>query len=1571
MFSSGEKEKFSEAEIKEVNSIQFGLFSPEEIEKMAVCKISLDENGNPNISNINDRRMGPIDYNKFNKTKCSTCNCDLYDCPGHFGYIHLEMPVYHVGYIKDCAKLLNCICCKCGEILIDNYEQYKKTTKIKDPKIRQSKIYNLCKNILFCSKKIPKEENLNKEEKEFYQKGCETEQFKYKVDNLKIIMEKKKKTQNPNLNNITEVKRISPIEVIEIFDKISDNNLNLLGFNPQIINPKWMIIQNLAVCPPLIRPSVSVSSLISQDDLTHQYIQILKANNKLKRELDRGAILAILQNNFDILQSNVTSLINNDIISNRALKNGIPIKSLTNRLKGKEGRIRGNLMGKRVDFSARSVISPDPNLQVDQIGVPLQIAMNLTFPEVVRINKIKNDDKSKVLEVTNKDKLYKLINNGCDKYPGATTIIKKNGKFIDLKRCKDKSFINLQNGDIVLRHMLDGDYVVFNRQPSLHKMSMMGHRIKILPYSSFRLNLSVTTPYNADFDGDEMNLHFPQSLEAVSEAKSIMHVSNQIVSPQSNSPVMGIVQDTLIGCKIFTARDNFLTHEQVMNLLIWIDGFDLTKMPQPCIIKPKKLWSGKQIFSLIFPENLDYPENKKDISDNLNLLDNYVEIRKGELITGIINKKTVGTSDKGIINSIWKNVNEKKEGEEDISPSLRAMKFLGNCQKLINNFLLLTGWTIGISDIICDKETTIKNKEILTEMKKNINDYLEQAQLGTLKSKPGKNMVDSFELKANDELNNASNKAGIFVRDSLSEKNHFKNMVSAGSKGKLTNISQIMAFLGQQNVNGKRIPFNFNKRTLPHYLKDDYSPESRGFVESSFIKGLNPQEFFFHAMGGRVGIIDTSIKTAETGYIERRLIKSLEDLMVRYDETVRNSQGEIIQFLYGEDGIAGEYIERQEFETLKMDDETLSKNFKFFENIGENISFDDFDKYMEKKVIEVLKKIKLTDLKSRLDDEFEIIKNDRNYTRKNILTSIDNSIYIPVNINEIIAKYKSEYNINKFSKSDLNPIEVLDKVKQLKDDLKKIIFHNDNHINIDDSSSSLMLFYMVLNYSLSTKNIIMNHRLNKKAFEKICEKIKSKFEKAKVTPGEMVGCIASQSIGEPATQMTLNTFHLAGVSSADVTLGIPRLQEILNLSKNVNSSSMKIYLKKKEEKYSNDDICKLIWKMQYTTLLDILSKSEIYYDPEINNSLIEKDKETIDRFMLLEKEEIENDIENISRWVLRLVLNPDKITINMSDITNSIKEKIKNIVIINTLEFEDRKEILIRLKCTKDMDDPEDREKIKSYEYLKFLEDYLLNQKINGIELVKKVFWREEPIVKYGEKQEYKIIREIVFETKGINLLKIFEIKEVDFKRTTSNDINEIFNILGIEAARTVIIEEIRKVLMAYGIYINYRHISLLSDIMTHRGFLASITRFGLKKTNYSPIRKATFEETVNTFLEAAIFSQKDKLDGISEKILLGKDGKFGTHCFDLLDPNDSKNKSNNLNDKEIFNTRFIRNSPDSNNSNKSNDRSNSNENNLFFAPETNDNKPLIQHSSNNNINNNNKPFKCKENKEKDNYDPL
>ena len=355
MHQSGGLIIHSNADIKKIKSIQFGLFSPEEIKNMAVCEItntrSFEENGNPTEGGINDLRMGTTDK----KLRCATCKCNFSDCPGHFGYIKLAKPVFHVGFIGECLKLLKCVCHRCSKILIDDYEKYEEITKIKNPKARQLKIYNLCKTKKKCGNREKKknndqDNNENQEDKKlsdpYYKAGCGAIQPKYTRENLKINMDI---SEDDNNEYESAIREISPKEVLRIFSQISDDEIKLLGFNPDYARPEWMIIQNLAVCPPQVRPSVSVdSSLRSQDDLTHQYNQILKANNDLKSESGHGAGETTAQSKFDTLQFNVATLMNNDLSSGRAhKKSGQPIKAIYARLKGKEGRVRGNLMGKR------------------------------------------------------------------------------------------------------------------------------------------------------------------------------------------------------------------------------------------------------------------------------------------------------------------------------------------------------------------------------------------------------------------------------------------------------------------------------------------------------------------------------------------------------------------------------------------------------------------------------------------------------------------------------------------------------------------------------------------------------------------------------------------------------------------------------------------------------------------------------------------------------------------------------------------------------------------------------------------------------------------------------------------------------------------------------------------------------------------------------------------------------------------------------------------------------------------------------------------------------------------------
>ena len=1331
-----------------IKSIQFGLLGPKLIQEKSVCEIK-------DPKDINDIRM------KGNQSE---------NHPGNFGHIKLAAPVFHVGFIDLIRKILVCVCYNCKEIIINDYDKFEEISKIKDSKKRFNKIYELCNKTKEC-KARKKGNNENNVKDPLYKAGCDFKQPKFKKEGLKISIEEEGE----------EKRNISPEEVRKIFIGISEKNLRFLGFDKGYSLPKWMILTNLLVCPPQVRPQVSADeSQICQDTLTHQYIKIIQANNNLLN----NSLRVKYQDLFNELQYSVARLMKGNIQIKNEYRKEDQILSLFDRLKGKEGRIRGSLMGKRVNFSARSVISPDPNISVDEVGIPLQVAMTLTFPVVV------ND--------LNKEELQKYVNNGPKKYPGANKVTKANGDSFTLKRAK----IILKNGDIVERHLINGDFVILNRQPSLHKMSMMGHRVRILPALTFRLNLSATTPYNADFDGDEMNIHAPQDYETISEVRNIMHVEKQIISPQSDKPIMGIVQDSLLGAKIFTQRDTFLTIDEVFSLVNWIKDFNIRKIPNPCILKPKILWTGKQIFSLILPEELNlekYREETPDeLQDKLNILDNFVQIRKGQLIQGIICKSTIGPSSDGII----KNLSPKK-----------AVEFLNNCQKLINNFLLLKGWTVGVSDLICNKELNEEIETILNDNKDYINelkDIIFKNKKGNIELQPGKTKLESFETKVNEHLNNIRQNAGKLIQNSLDNKNHLKNMVSAGSKGKAININQIMSFVGQENVEGKRIPLNFDQRTLPHFKKNDFEPESRGFIQNSFLKGLNPSEFFFHAMSGREGIIDTAVKTSEIGYTERRLMKSLEDIIIAYDYTVRDSNGNIIQI-----------AERDK-------DENTEKN----------------------------------------SDEIKIQNTKREKGENTKKDSNENTIQILYEEKEKNTKKDSNENKNQNTENE--------KGKNTKKD--------------------------------SDENINQNAE---------------KEKQGNICPGEMVGSIASQSIGERITQMTLNTFHLAGVSSANVTLGVPRLKEILNVSKNIKSPSMTIHLKEKsgDKKYSDKEIYNLIQKIENIPISKVITSYKIYYQPDIRKAVENEDQKIIDEYLEIIEDDLKEIEQNISPWVLRIVLNKkySNIYFNLvKDIEKRIQQELDgNVFIMHSTDLdENAKILLIRLKYNpnnnkKEKDKEKEKKEQMSEEKIKeFIKTIISEMMLYGLESVDKVNIRD---IGFDEITKKKIKEETILETKGTNLLEIFELEEVDYKRTISNDINEMYQVLGIEAARKAIINELRKIFNSYDIDIHNRHLFLLSDYMTHNGNLTPINRYGINKGKYGPIRKATFEESVKNFLNAGFFSEKDKLKGISENVLVGKLAKFGTGYFDFYEYEENEDKKENEENENNILTPYINNDDDGN----------------------------------------------------------
>ncbi|OXA46492.1 DNA-directed RNA polymerase II subunit RPB1 [Folsomia candida] len=1459
--------------LRTVKKVQFGILSPDEIRRMSVTEggirfTEITEGGRPKLCGLMDPRQGVIDRN----SRCLTCTGTQTECPGHFGHIDLAKPVYHPGFLGKTVKVLRCVCFYCSKMLVSPTHPKMREVVAKtkgQPRRRIDFVYELCKKKSICDGGDEMDGNQGEEDpnitvspsKKSGHGGCGRFQPNIRKVGLELFAEWK------NVNEADQEKKmaVTAERVLEILKHISDEESLVMGMDPKWSRPDWMIYSVLPVPPLPVRPAVvTFGSARNQDDLTHKLADIVKANNELLRNDQSGAAAHIIAENVKMLQFHVATLTDNEIPGlPRAMQtSGRPLKAIKARLKGKEGRIRGNLMGKRVDFSARTVITPDPNLRIDQVGVPRSIAQNLTFPEIVT--------------PFNMDKMTELVARGNNQYPGAKYIIRSNGDRIDLRFHPKSSDLHLQLGYRVERHIRDGDLVIFNRQPTLHKMSMMGHRVKVLPWSTFRMNLSCTTPYNADFDGDEMNLHVPQSMETRAEVENLHITTRQIITPQANKPVMGIVQDTLTGAKKMTKRDVFLTKEQMMNLLMFLPIWD-GRMPMPAIVKPIPLWTGKQLFTLIIPGNVNlvkthatHPDDEDDgpykwISPG----DTKVMVEHGELIMGILCKKTLGTSEGSLLHICFTELGHEVAGQ-----------FYGNIQTVVNNWLMYEGHSIGIGDTIADPQTYLEIQRTIKKAKEDVIEVIQKAHNMELEPTPGNTLRQTFENQVNRILNDARDKTGGSAKKSLTEYNNLKTMVVAGSKGSNINISQVIACVGQQNVEGKRIPFGFRKRTLPHFIKDDYGPESRGFVENSYLAGLTPSEFYFHAMGGREGLVDTAIKTAETGYIQRRLIKAMESVMVDYDGTVRNSTGQLIQLRYGEDGLAAENVEHQTLPTVKLSNSAFEERFRF-DPTNERYLRKVFDEEVMREIVgsaEVL---------SAVEKEWKTLKADR-ATMREIFPSGESHVVLPCNLKRMIWNVQKIFHIDKRLPVDLNPIRVIEGVENL---LKKcVIVQGEDALSVQANSNATLLFCCMVRSMLCTRKVAEEFHLSTEAFEWLIGEIETRFQQAMASPGEMVGALAAQSLGEPATQMTLNTFHFAGVSSKNVTLGVPRLKEIINLSKKPKSPSLTVFLTGGAARDA-EKAKKVLCRLEHTTLRKMTAHTAIHYDPDPQNTIIAEDQD----FVSIYYEMPDFNPARISPWLLRVELDRKRMTdkkLTMEQIAEKINSAFGED--LNCIFNDDNAEkLILRIRIThpedKLDDDDENPDQMDDSMFLRCIESSMLSEMtLQGIETIAKVYMhlpqtdaKKRTII--TDSGEFKQIAEWLLETDGTSLMRVLSERDVDHVRTYSNDICEIFMVLGIEAVRKCVEKEMNTVLSFYGLYVNYRHLALLCDVMTAKGHLMAITRHGINRQDTGPLMRCSFEETVDVLMDAAVHAEVDPMRGVSENIMLGQLPRMGTGCFDLL----------------------------------------------------------------------------------------
>ncbi len=806
-----------------LDSIRFSLLSPQMVKKLAAVEIVkpelYDNDGFPLEGGVMDPRLGVIDPG----LRCRTCGKPMGMCLGHFGYIELVRPVVHVLYAKLIYRILKTTCRACGRVISTSM-----TTTVK---------------------KCP---------------HCGEDQKTVKFEKPYAFLE--------------DEKQLTQLQIRERFEKVTDADLESFGLKGG--RPEWLVLTLLPVPPVIMRPSITLETGDrSEDDLTHKLVDIIRINQRLKENIEIGAPDFIIDDLWELLQYHVSTFFDNTLAGIPAARHrsGRPLKTLADRLKSKEGRFRHNLSGKRVNFSARTVISPDPCISINEVGVPLVIAKELTIPVSVNKNNI--------------EAMKQLIMN-VPNWPSVNYVVRPDGrkkKVTDENR--EEVIGELEPGYIIERHLQNGDIVLFNRQPSLHRMSIMAHRVRITPWRTFTMNLSVCAPYNADFDGDEMNLHVLQTEEARAEAELLMEVQRHIRSPRFGGPIIGCDHDHISGIFMLTNKDTVLSREEVFRMLADI-GL-ITELPK------KKTFTGKEVFSMLLPKGLNISFKAKVCGCDKCVKgtcpnDGYVVIKNGELIRGVIDKKAIGTEVGKLIDII-----EKEYGINE------AHKFIDRVAALGIRYVDKTGFTVGLDDMSITPQAKVDINKIVTDAQAKVYDLISQYQENKIEVLPGRTSRESLEALILNTLTKISGDVGKIVETSVDETNCAIQMAKSGARGSMTNIIQIVALVGQARILGERIHrgYNSGRRTLSLFKQNDLSSLPHGFLVNSFKSGLNPQEFFFDAMSGRESLMDKSLRTRHSGYLERRLMNALQDLKVEYDGTVRDNRKVIIQFVPGEDNI--------------------------------------------------------------------------------------------------------------------------------------------------------------------------------------------------------------------------------------------------------------------------------------------------------------------------------------------------------------------------------------------------------------------------------------------------------------------------------------------------------------------------------------------------------------------------------------------------------------------------------------------------------------------------------------------
>lgn len=1385
-----------------VHSVGFGLLDPRVLIEQSVCEVNtyvsnIKETSN-DANSVLDPRMGTT----VKSDSCPTCYNMYNECPGHFGHIVLAKPSFNILFLPFILKIMKTTCANCGAILLPNEDQLDDLLKI-PAKNRLAYLTTLPRTSMQCSR-------------------CKAYQPKYNIyknDYICILRydreakkDKKGATMSGNPTYALTPKKLTAEDVYKFLSAIPDEQCQYYGMDPKYARPEWMIWTILPVPPIHVRMILSTgyNSKPSIDDLTVALnTDIVKINEELKIMIQNNETEDRIGRKWDTLQNSINQYINNEGMRTRLQhKNGRLMKSIVERLKTKKGLVRNNLEGKRVNESARSVVTCDPDLDIDQVGIPRKIAIGLSFPETVNAYNI--------------DKMRTLVQHGPFVYPGARSIRKLNGKLYALvtyDQCRQMAR-SLQYGDVVNRNLVDNDLVMLNRQPSLHRMNIMAHRVKVLDFDTFRINPNVTTPYNADFDGDEMNIFCITNYMQLAELKYLMHVSTQFISPQINLPIIGTVQDSTLAPYLLS-RKNKLTINTYQNLLgaIFTNNNIAINLEHVRNVDNNVI----RLLSLLFPTSFSYTSKNFKV-DNGIVSDEEHDINKNNLVANNYNTffhcafNTLGA---GMTNQMF-----------------------NSFAKLANEYFIIHGFSTGIRDCMPPDDFSIEEElnnyhDDVTKLIQLISDTPKSKRLSVLTSygfeenKRNKwlNLINLSDEEIFDAyplfVQNLWNAQSVQVDQKVNQvydscEVGLAKMIYSGSKGSKKNLNAIMALLGQQDVEGHWILQELNHRTLPHFPKDTDLPEMHGFITHSYYGGLDPVDYYFQAIAGRFSQMLKSIKTADTGYFQRCFIKMFENIYAAHDGSIRNSFGSVIEYLYGGDGFNVNNLIRVDISDMKLG--VLSECSK-----------------LEKWNNSTLPEKSLKSIFSMYKKLFTAVHNSFIQSRR-----VPSHIMVPVDVQQITKDY-NHYNFRDYD-----------------------IFMNIGYFF--ESLANLYGPYFYLDYPKLA--IILMQTIYYKSNPMAIGVIMRTIQKSRIKSSENIGIIMAQSIGQPTTQISLNAFHNSGRSTS-VTSGVPRLKELVRLSSKIATPSMTIVVNRSEQDVDDAQFIKA--NISDVTIKKVLNSYTVMNDGNKRFTL----SLMFERFDML--------INSVS--VLDIDITIQQVCLGLNDLHCT-----------TNWEYKDKLYYYVDMEYILNPTAPNTMiEMVGILPWInQVIENTILTSHIHGFNGIK-----ESEIVKSStqipfigkDDQGNTIIQELgnypySVITMGTNLLDVLALlKNINHAYTITNDVIEIYQLMGIEAARSAMLHEIDIVMNSDSDSIDRRHLEMLVNVMTHPGFMISMDRHGMIKSTSAPLQRASFEETTKQIITAAMFNEDDPMNSISSNIMFGQIIPTGTgSCKLRLNPEKFRN---------------------------------------------------------------------------------